>query len=627
VDKPDEKQHWEKLITIKQLILSRWNSSPTDVKLCCIKFAQKIVSVQTIGPIADPRRPEQNETSLAIVPRNHPVLQLSSLQAESSGLLDRLLDIFYENSSDPIIVNATLNCLAGLMRTRQAVSSKILNAIMNYNPIAAAMDAHVHITPALKVKMKSIERTTRALLLNFIKRNPGHPMNTKLHHCIERMAMAKIELLEEGPRKRAAPTEPTDVVDSAKRARLGVETPPAFKIPPMPAGPNSIAQLFTLTEDQELSKFDVTQLPVDMLVNMTVLLLARVENNAMEHTINAVRSRYEELSKRRIYESLNPKSAEEEDDDYEPEYDPAELPFEPASPDGGANENGEVTPEIALGPFVLPQPAPLSGQQATDLGKDTVQRILGMMSSLEQPSRPVAGPKSTQKTSGFGRLAASSFDRDSWATVLTRLATRGTLGLETPDPATGKSKVADTIRERLHRYVLEDFRGRIGIAIGWMNEEWYADKVGGNAILKNTEQNDGQSDGDPPHQPNHYATWAVKMLEGFLPYLDAKDLKVLIRYLSEIPELNDQLIAKVKSLANDPERVALCVRAFHYLVLYRPPVRKVCLDALESVYHDVPESRPLMTSIVKKWRPELLQEAAPQEPNQTATLEATAASS
>lgn len=76
------------------------------------------------------------------------------------------------------MVNATLNCLAGLMRTRQSVSSKILSAIMNYNPIAAAMDAHVQVTPALKVKMKSIERTTRALLLNFIKRYAPE------HHCL-----------------------------------------------------------------------------------------------------------------------------------------------------------------------------------------------------------------------------------------------------------------------------------------------------------------------------------------------------------------------------------------------------------------------------------------------------------
>lgn len=279
-----------------------------------------------------------------------------------------------------------------------------------------------------------------------------------------------------------------------------------------------------------------------------------------------MRNRYDELSKRQVYNTLNPnKPADEEEDDYEPEYDPAELPFEPApagGQGGGANtEQAEVTPEIALGPFVLPQPPPLSGQQATDLGKDTVQRILGMMSSLEQPQKALMGTKSsTQVKSGFGRLAASSFDRDSWATILTRMAARGSFGLEDADAEKGSSVVADTIRQFLHKYVLEDFRSRIGIAIGWMNEEWYADKVGGDTIAKSKQRSD--DDDELPDQPKHYSTWVVKLLEGFLPYLDAKDHKVLIRFLSEIPELNEQLIQKVKSLANDPERVALCIRTF-----------------------------------------------------------------
>lgn len=42
------------------------------------------------------QRPEQNETSLAIVPKNHPVLALPHLEAEASGLLDRILSVFQE---------------------------------------------------------------------------------------------------------------------------------------------------------------------------------------------------------------------------------------------------------------------------------------------------------------------------------------------------------------------------------------------------------------------------------------------------------------------------------------------------------------------------------------------------
>ena len=100
------------------------------------------------------------------------------------------------------------------------------------------------------------------------------------------MTQSRNEILaEEAPKKRAAPAEPTDVVDSAKRARLGVETPPQLRIPPLPPGPTSFAQLFTLTEDVGLTGFDVKQLPVDLVIKMTVPLLAKVDGDALDQAI------------------------------------------------------------------------------------------------------------------------------------------------------------------------------------------------------------------------------------------------------------------------------------------------------------------------------------------------------
>ncbi len=102
---------------VKLDILQRMDSAPVAVRICCIKFVQKVVQVETPGLISDPRvsrltpslalfdsangilqRPEQNETSIALVPRTHPLLQLPNLEAEASGLLDRLLSVFQENS-------------------------------------------------------------------------------------------------------------------------------------------------------------------------------------------------------------------------------------------------------------------------------------------------------------------------------------------------------------------------------------------------------------------------------------------------------------------------------------------------------------------------------------------------
>ena len=104
------------MASIKSNILKRWDTATTGVRICCIKFVQKVVQVQTPGVIADPRvrdtstaprlkhstdatlqRPDQNEISIAVVPRDHALIPPPRLEPEASGLLDRLLNVFNED--------------------------------------------------------------------------------------------------------------------------------------------------------------------------------------------------------------------------------------------------------------------------------------------------------------------------------------------------------------------------------------------------------------------------------------------------------------------------------------------------------------------------------------------------
>lgn len=114
---PHDVPVWNEMASIKSDILKRWDSAPMGVRICAIKFVQKIVQVQTPGAIPDPRvcnrlqngslgistdtkiqRPEQNEISLSIVSRDHPMIPPSKLEPEASGLLDRLLNVFQEST-------------------------------------------------------------------------------------------------------------------------------------------------------------------------------------------------------------------------------------------------------------------------------------------------------------------------------------------------------------------------------------------------------------------------------------------------------------------------------------------------------------------------------------------------
>ncbi|GLI80615.1 hypothetical protein PoHVEF18_008970 [Penicillium ochrochloron] len=610
VNHPEDSKTWETMNAVKQEILRKMDSFPCPAKICSVKFLQRVVQVQTPGLIADPRRPDQNETSLAVVPRNHPLLAIPHLEAEASGLLDRLLGVFQEETSDPLIVNATLNCLAPLIRTRQSIANKIIQTILDFFP---AKHVRPPFTPTVRVGVKSMERTARALLFNVMKKNPSHPLMGKMQAYIERLMQSRLEVTEDASRKRALPIEPTDGLDNAKRARLDAMTPPLLKIPPLPPGPTSYDQLFTLTQDIGLSSFDVKQLPPDLVVKIAVPLLAQVNPSMLTQAVDAIRNRYETITKeqnlkRQQLHQAATAAAADEDDDYEPDYEPLDVGAD-ASEEAIAiaAEDAELERDlVSLGAFVLPQPPPLTEEEAGDVGRSAVSRVFGMIDAVE--TTPSSAQSKTQQQLGFARLAGSTFDRDAWVTLLTRLATRAPAGLEGGDKskgevATGRRQptISDSIRETLYRYILEDFRARLKIGITWLNEEWYSDRVRMKAA--NSERGD---EDEEPTVALFYDTWVLRLLDGLLPYLDSRDIKVLVRFLSEIPEVTIAITQRVASLAKDPERVNLTVQALMYLIMFRPPAREMCLNTLEDVYQTYEESRPAAGKVLARWRPQAL---------------------
>ena len=55
INNPHDSGKWAFMASIKSNILKRWDTAPIGVRVCCIKFVQRVVQVQTPGIIADPR--------------------------------------------------------------------------------------------------------------------------------------------------------------------------------------------------------------------------------------------------------------------------------------------------------------------------------------------------------------------------------------------------------------------------------------------------------------------------------------------------------------------------------------------------------------------------------------------
>ncbi|EDU50517.1 conserved hypothetical protein [Pyrenophora tritici-repentis Pt-1C-BFP] len=629
VSDPSDAQKWQLMAGIKSNILRRMDTAAPGVRICCVKFLQQVVLVQTPG-IADPRRADPNDISLSLVPRDHPLIPYASLEAEGHGLLDRLLDIIHGDhrldrqpqtdgtpltgTSDGLLVTATLNSLGMLIHRRPNAANKIMNSVFNFNPLKLANSP---MTPKNKVIMKSIERTTRALLVNIMKRNPENPVNGRIQQFLERMHRTRVEVFDESNRKRPAPSEPTDGLDQAKRQRLIAEPPSRTpSVQPLPPGEVSWRQLYTLNSEGSTANFDVQNFrDPEQLLRIVIPVLQSVNPVKLEQAINAVRARYQILRQTAASQPQRPPTAPaaEDEEEYEPDFEPEDAEqiinkMDGVPSDPFASQSGPTT---ALAPYKLPEAPPLSEQDVQKYGDMTVQRAFGMLSSVDETQ------KSRTNKGGFNRLAAIDYTRDAWVTILSRLATRASAGLDDPEEgikdeyavksAKGNTKLSDAVRDGLYQYIMYDWKKRIDVAISWLNEEWYNDMVLSQAAEDSA--TNGSSNGHTKSKPpkGNYHRCALRLIDGILPYIEHTD-KILLRFLSEIPTIDYSILVRLKKMAEDPERIDLACNALHYLYMFRPPVRKIVVDILAEMWVENDRAKPSARKLLIRWRPEVLGE-------------------
>ncbi|OBS26462.1 hypothetical protein FPOA_00405 [Fusarium poae] len=596
---------WERMVTVKQRVLRIWDNAGPTVRICCIKFAQRVVLAQTATTGSELRYGGTLDVSLDKVPQGHQSLDSRNLEAEASGLLDRMLGALQE-SSDALIVDATLNCMSIIIRARPATSNRIINALLAFNPLKLANSP---LTPKSRVMIRSMEKTTRMLLIHLVKRDPHNPMVPRIQQRVELTMRTMADIFDNSGHKRPLEPPPQDEYE-AKRPRLSQAQ---VQIPPLGPGPHSLADIFTLISNSALQSFDVSQVPAPLVSRIAVTTLARLDSQILSQAVDGVRGRLDALNSAPAPE-LNPNTAplgvEEDDDEYEPDFYQAEdteqiLNKLDSSP---THESPLLDDGLALKSFHLHQPSALTPEAALTAGNGTVTRVIEMMKTMEEPAK--------KSKAGFSRLAASSGNRDSWMTILARLATRSVAGLEETtikdeDGSLAHHSLSSNIRDVLYSYVMEDFRKHIDVAVSWLCEEWYNDKL---------QQKKG---GD---RPLYYEKCCLRLIDGFLPYLHPQD-KVLTRFLSEIPDLNKNVLSRVKHMCRDPSVVQLALTSLLYLIMMRPPAKEIALDTVQDIWTEFEEARPVAGKYLSKYRPsfmEAAQNGAGNGPGQSASTAITA---
>ncbi|KAF2397594.1 hypothetical protein EJ06DRAFT_498798 [Trichodelitschia bisporula] len=612
VKNPEDLATWQIMGSIKSNVLRRMDTELPGVRICCIKFVERIVQTQTPGVIPDPRRPDQNEISLALVPPDHPILPPTNMEAEAHGLLDRVLSILQEDYTDPLLITATINGLGALMKLRSSLANKIINAVLNFNPFRMA---RAPVTVASRLIMRSIEKTVCVFLTSILKRAPQHPLAPRIDQHIGRLHQLRKDLLEGVPdRKRPAIMETTDGTDK-KRQRVGVAPPGAPQVKPAPVvvaptppvapitpAPLSYAQLFSLTDDPNALNMNVQPIPADMAARTLVLLLQdHVDTGRLEAAINAVRNRYNTLVQAVSLLTQAPANGAvqapphvmpppEDEEDYEPDFEPTEDAemiknrMEMDLPEDIAAAKAS-TQDVAQ--YRLPRPEPLSDEQLEAASLANIERMFATLDVLPKPN---ATPGQTYKRGFHEPVIRGALDRDSYFRLIVRVAVRPTMVAPERDELKkeerGPALYGDLVRHRLLQYILSDWQHRIGYAVTWFTEEWLAeqDVLRARALPAIA----GEEERRTMEPRRNYRKWVLKFIDDLAAYLGGgkTDLRVLVRFIGEVPALDPEIVSRVRMLASDPEREGIVAASLRYLVQYRVPAKEMALDALQEVWQE-----------------------------------------
>ena len=424
-------------------------------------------------------------------------------------------------------------------------------------------------------------------------------MAGRLEGHIVRLQQMRKEILEGSGLKRPA-EDASAAEDAAKRQRVVKEpSPPPADAPPLPAHrPISVAELFTLTTDQRALSMNVKAIPPDMAAPVLVNLLRNhVSREALHHAVNTVRARYQEVTAP-SQPPIQMTTPLDDEDDYEPDYFPTQdvvqvsnrVEAEPVS----LRPIQPIPQPVAV--FQLPQPPPMAPAQLDAMSYAVADRM------FENLARLMAVKEAQQETKrGFqDAVIHGAMDYQAYFRMIIRLAIRPFAGPEDGadmksrmHPGPDQTPLTDYVRQRLLQFILTEWQRRISFAVTWFTEEYAAE-----IFVTNEEGEKENTNTDGAVKPvsktptsllpptSNYKRWILRFLSDLAVYLGSgkPDLRFLIRFVGEIPLLDEDILKKIAQYADDPDRVSTVGAAVRYLISYRPSVKELALDALETVW-------------------------------------------
>lgn len=535
-----------------------------DAKLELLKFVVTVVDYQL-------RSVSSKYYSLSRVNPNHTLVKPALMESESAALVDVMLRPLQDDILVTPVVTATLNHLSLVVRRKRQFLDKIIPVLEQFDS-TKKLQSNYESLETFKLARKYTDRTLRILLGYMVRCQIVPP---KFHSAVTRKLSMLTSRGDEIRKKNILLPLPEDLA-IRKRKLDGFENA-SKKLKTV-----DYKNLYCLTDPAaDLNNFDLSTVAPNILVQMTLTALNKVDVRKLSKALEIISDRYVDAVKDLVpvvdQRQVKKEEDNEEDDDLAENY----------------------NPETA---YTLPPPQRLSFQEK----KDHVALIIKNFFELANKGQPADDDlhsASTGVSTELTKVAIQSWKKDSWILLLTRLATRG-MHVVDSDVADGaaNNELSDMIRKALFDYFLAKIHERVDLVIEWLNEEWYNEKVVNQQKVRDlaaekwykkyeespsevgdVEQKIQQEVESTPVDTPRYNEWGQKVLDAMIPFLEPTDRKIFLRLLSDLPVLTKEMVSGIKSLCIDPARTKLGFLSLQFLMMYRPPAKLACLDVLREL--------------------------------------------
>ena len=600
---------WNQLVQIKTQVLKLWDSKHFGVESESIKFAQQVIILQLFGN-RDPRLSGNSDFSLSSVPTNHALIH-TSLEAEAQGLLDRLLGVFMDTDISAKSISATTFAISTLMKLRPATIPKCLKAVLSFNIADKMVDAATE--KGIEMEFRVVEKALKILLQHVLNSSMAPKYNSQIQGYLASLAkyknaekrQAKTQISKQDPPKRVKidynpmPPNSSTVVPSGPYSYASLYS--------LLEKSNPLLEFNTKTLPLDMA-LNITLAGIAsanpiLMKNSIDIVKSRYENFLKQKNSRASgsgansagramsqdpRAGFNSGFTNGLSQAVKSNTSTEMQysnggDNDDSDYDPSETSSQQVQIRDPRNSvNFDAQDEIyeseedmsylqPAASFSLPPPEKLSNQDRLNAIKNIITRMISYDKVTTSLQALPSGAANANK--GIDRVAITEWTRNTWVILVSRLLTRGVTGPsnqtnELSEDKSGLSseevvsQMSKSIRESIFAYAMENFRERLDIIIEWLNEEWFGEFVQHKKGIasgppKGDDLEESKPTGDTKFSSKSdsvYFQYTARILDNITPFLTKSDRPQFLRLLSDLPELDESLVYRLKSLCIDPER-------------------------------------------------------------------------